>query len=169
MSKEPSLNAELSVTVNGLPVRRSVPVRLSLADFLRDSLGLTGTHLGCEQGACGACTVLLDGRSVRACLMLAAQAEGSEVTTVEGLESIPRARTLRQKLSEHHGLQCGFCTPGFMVAGYEILDQHARSGNREEPIQESEVRHCLSGNVCRCTGYAGIVEAIVDASTVPGA
>jgi carbon-monoxide dehydrogenase small subunit len=168
MSKEPCVDIDLSVTVNGLPVRRTIAARLSLADFLRESLGLTGTHLGCEQGACGACTVLLDGCSVRACLVLAVQAEGAKITTVEGLEDLPHAQILRKKMAEHHGLQCGFCTPGFMVAGYEMLERHGRSGDAGKPIPESQVRHCLSGNVCRCTGYTGIVEAIVQASTLPG-
>jgi carbon-monoxide dehydrogenase small subunit len=161
-----STDVEVSASINGQAVRRTVPARLSLADFLRDSLGLTGTHLGCEQGACGACTVLLDGRSVRSCLMLAAQAEGASVTTVEGLDDNPRARCLRTKMSEHHGLQCGFCTPGFMIAGHELLERHAQSAQAGEAMSETEVRQCLSGHVCRCTGYAGIIEAIVDASKV---
>ncbi|GAA4287247.1 (2Fe-2S)-binding protein [Georgenia daeguensis] len=157
-----STQITLTARVNGREVSRAVPVRLSLADFLRDHLGLTGTHLGCEQGVCGACTVLVDGRSVRACLMLAAQAEGSEVTTVEGLEDDEYATRLRDALGRHHGLQCGFCTPGIMVTGCELLARCA------VPPAEDEVREALSGNICRCTGYTGIVDAVLDAAGSDG-
>ena len=155
---------EVTVTtsVNGHEVRRAVPARLSLADFLRDHLSLTGTHLGCEQGVCGACTVLVDGRSVRACLMLAAQVEGSEVTTIEGLKDDEHAARLRDALSRHHGLQCGFCTPGIVVAGCELL------GRCNRPPAEHEVREALSGNICRCTGYTGIVDAVLEAAQSAG-
>lgn len=145
-------------TVNGHEVSRTVPARLTLADFLRDHLGLTGTHLGCEQGVCGACNVLVDGRSTRACLMLAAQAEGSEITTVEGLEGNEHAARLRGALSRHHGLQCGFCTPGIVVTGCELLGQCTVAPS------EAEVREALSGNICRCTGYTGIVDAVLEAA-----
>jgi len=157
-------SAELTVTttVNGREVRGAVQARLSLADFLRDHLGLTGTHLGCEQGVCGACTVLVDGRSVRACLMLAVQVEGSEVTTVEGLEDDEVATRLRGALGRHHGLQCGFCTAGIVVAGCELL------GRCPGPLAEAQVREALSGNICRCTGYTGIVDAVLDAAADAG-
>ena len=154
-----SLSTEVAVaaTVNGRAVHRAVPARLSLADFLRDHLGLTGTHLGCEQGVCGACTVMVDGRSVRSCLMLAAQADGAEVTTIEGLDDDEDAARVRAALSRHHGLQCGFCTPGIVVAACELLGQCTR------PPVEDEVREALSGNICRCTGYTGIVDAVLEA------
>ncbi|WP_127126819.1 (2Fe-2S)-binding protein [Georgenia sp. SYP-B2076] len=153
---------DVRATVNGAAVHRTVPARLSLADFLRDHLRLTGTHLGCEQGVCGACTVMVDGRSVRACLMLAAQADGSEVTTVEGLEDNEHAARLRGALSRHHGLQCGFCTPGIVVAACELL------GRCTQPPAEDEVRETLSGNICRCTGYTGIVDAVLEAGQSVG-
>ncbi|WP_324649444.1 (2Fe-2S)-binding protein [Georgenia sp. H159] len=154
---EYSSETDVDVTVNGSPVRRTVPARLTLADFLRDDLGLTGTHLGCEQGVCGACTVLVDGRTVRSCLMLAGQVDGCEVTTIEGLDDDPHAQRLRSSLSTHHGLQCGFCTPGIVVAACEMLGRCGRAPTHEE------VRSTLSGNLCRCTGYTGIVDAVVEA------
>ncbi|WP_020497947.1 (2Fe-2S)-binding protein [Sciscionella marina] len=146
----------IEVMVNGTRFRRTVAGRLSLADFLREELRLTGTHLGCEHGVCGACSVLVDGRSVRACLMLAAQADGREVTTVEGLGA--EARPLRECLARRHGLQCGFCTPGFLITATELL-QDNESG---KPLTEDGVREALSGNICRCTGYQGIVEAVLE-------
>ncbi|WP_037344560.1 (2Fe-2S)-binding protein [Sciscionella sediminilitoris] len=146
----------IEVTVNGARFRRTVAGRLSLADFLREELRLTGTHLGCEHGVCGACSVLVDGRSVRACLMLAAQADGREVTTVEGLGE--QARPLRECLARRHGLQCGFCTPGFLITATELL-QDNESG---KPLTEEGVREAISGNICRCTGYQGIVEAVLE-------
>jgi aerobic-type carbon monoxide dehydrogenase small subunit (CoxS/CutS family) len=130
---------------------------MTLADFLRDELGLTGTHLGCEHGVCGACTILVDGRSSRSCLMLAVQAEGHELTTVEGLA--PEDGTLnplQQAFSEHHALQCGFCTPGFLMTVTELLQEN-------EAPDEEEIRLRLSGNLCRCTGYQNIVEAVKEA------
>ncbi len=148
---------DVTTTVNGRPVQQHVPARLTLADFLRDRLGLTGTHVGCEQGVCGACTVLVDGRTARSCIMLAAQADGSEITTIEGLEDDADAARLRDSLSRHHGLQCGFCTPGIVVAGCELLGRCGRAPS------EPEVREALSGNLCRCTGYTGIVDAVVEA------
>ena len=148
----------IAVTVNGVRYEREVEVRLTLADFLRHRLGLTGTHVGCEHGVCGACTVLCDGISVRACLMLAVQAHGHEIVTVEGLA--PDAQSLhplQQALSSHHGLQCGFCTPGILMTLVEFL--------RENPAPtEEQVRVALSGNLCRCTGYQGIVAAALDAA-----
>jgi len=144
---------ELALRVNGHPVREPVPVRLTLADFLRHQLGLTGTHLGCEHGVCGACTVLVDGRSVRACLMLAVQADGREITTVEGLAPADGAlHPLQQAFHECHGLQCGFCTPGMLTTLVELL------ADNPQPSEE-EVRVAISGNLCRCTGYQAIVDA----------
>jgi aerobic carbon-monoxide dehydrogenase small subunit len=148
--------ADCTLTVNGVQHTRRVDSRLSLADFLRDELSLTGTHLGCEQGVCGVCSVLLDGRNVRACLLLAVQAQGHEVVTIEGLRDAPDARRLADAMGANHALQCGFCTPGFMVAAVDYL----RSGRCGD---EDEVRDALSGNICRCTGYQGIVAAVLAA------
>jgi len=148
------------LTVNGRPVELVVPARLTLADLLRDRLRLTGTHLGCEHGVCGACTVLMDGASVRSCLTLAVQASGHEITTVEGLDGCGIAGRLRAAFSRHHGLQCGFCTPGFLVAARELLGEASPA----KPLTEEHVREALSGNMCRCTGYQGIVRAVLDAS-----
>ncbi|HTZ03712.1 MAG TPA: (2Fe-2S)-binding protein [Xanthobacteraceae bacterium] len=145
------------ITVNGKSHARVVESRLTLADFLRHELGLTGTHLGCEHGVCGACTVLLDGRSARSCLTFAVQADGCEVTTVEGLTPEGRLSALQQAFIDHHGLQCGFCTPGVLVTLTELLRDNA------DPT-EQEVREALTGNLCRCTGYAGIVKAALDAA-----
>ena len=145
------------VTVNGTPHERVVDVRLTLADFLRSELDLTGTHLGCEHGVCGACTVLVDGRSARSCLMFAVQANGREVTTVEGLTPEGGLSVLQQAFIDNHGLQCGFCTPGMLITLTELL--------RTNPDpNEQEVRDALTGNLCRCTGYAGIVAAALDAA-----
>ena len=145
----------VDVTVNDVRYQRSVPARTSLADFLRDSLGLTGTHLGCEHGVCGSCTVLKDGRSIRSCLTLAAQADGSDIRTVEGLTADGLGRQVADALVRHHGLQCGFCTPGFVASIVDLL--------RSNPDpDENEVREALSGNVCRCTGYAGIIAATLE-------
>jgi carbon-monoxide dehydrogenase small subunit len=148
----------ISLTVNGKAYRKEVEVRLTLADFLRHRLGLTGTHLGCEHGVCGACTILLDGRSARACLMLAVQADGHEVMTVEGIApSEDWLHPLQEAFRDHHGLQCGFCTPGMLTTLIEFL--------RDNPDPtEHEVRVAISGNLCRCTGYEGIVEAALDAA-----
>lgn len=150
----------ISVIVNGRVVHRTVPPRMMLADFLRDELGLTGTHLGCEHGVCGACSVFIDGRSMRTCLMLAVQVDGLRVTTVEGLDEFEETRRLRQAFSERGGLQCGFCTPGFLVTAVELL----RDPNTDKPLTEDTVREALSGNICRCTGYQGIVQAVLDAA-----
>jgi carbon-monoxide dehydrogenase small subunit len=147
----------ISVTVNGARREAEVPVRLTLADFLRQRLELTGTHLGCEHGVCGACTVLLDGRAVRSCLLLAVQVNGREITTVEGLAPAGRLHPLQEAFRDHHGLQCGFCTPGMLTTLVEFL--------RENPDPTAdEVRVAISGNLCRCTGYQGIVEAALDAA-----
>ena len=149
---------EVSLTVNGVQYDETVESRWSLADFLRHKLRLTGTHLGCEHGVCGACTVLLEGRSVRGCLTLAVQANGKSVETVEGLAPTEtELNVLQQAFWEHHGLQCGFCTPGILMTLTEFL--------RDNPNpSETEVREALSGNICRCTGYQGIVAAAMDAA-----
>jgi carbon-monoxide dehydrogenase small subunit len=148
----------ITVTVNGVQHTREVETRLTLGDFLRHELGLTGTHLGCEHGVCGACTVHLDGAAIRSCILFAVQADGSEVTTVEGL-----ARTdgtlhpVQQAFRDNHGLQCGFCTPGMQMTVTAFL--------AENPAPtEQEVREAIAGNLCRCTGYQGIVAAALDAA-----
>jgi carbon-monoxide dehydrogenase small subunit len=148
----------VTVTVNGTRYSKQVPVRLTLADFLRHELGLTGTHLGCEHGVCGACTILLDGRSVRSCLLLAVQVDGQELLTVEGIApSEDKLHPLQEAFRDNHGLQCGFCTPGMLTTLLEFL--------RDNPDPtEQEVRIAISGNLCRCTGYQGIVNAALDAA-----
>jgi carbon-monoxide dehydrogenase small subunit len=147
----------LTLRVNGEEHRLEVEPRRLLADVLRDDLGLTGTHLGCEQGACGACTVLLDGEAVRSCLLFAVQAEGAEVTTVEALAHNGALHPLQQAFRDRHGLQCGFCTPGMLLAALDLLARNP------EPTA-AEVREELSGNICRCTGYGRIVDAVLDAA-----
>ncbi|HEX9584213.1 MAG TPA: (2Fe-2S)-binding protein [Gammaproteobacteria bacterium] len=148
---------KIVLSVNGQRHAREVPVRLTLGDFLRHELELTGTHLGCEHGVCGACTVLVDGVTARACLMLAVQADGTEVTTVEGLADGDRLSPLQQAFIDQHALQCGFCTPGMLITLTEFL--------RENPQPaESEVRSVISGNICRCTGYENIVRAALAAA-----
>ncbi|MDQ4060486.1 MAG: (2Fe-2S)-binding protein [Pseudomonadota bacterium] len=143
----------LSLTVNGEPVMASVPPRMHLADFLRDELGLTGTHVGCEHGVCGACTVRLDGEIVRGCLVLAVQAEGAHVETIEGVSDSGEIGDLQQAFQERNALQCGYCTPGMLLAADELL--------RQEPLPSRErIREHLSGNYCRCTGYHAIVDAV---------
>jgi aerobic-type carbon monoxide dehydrogenase small subunit (CoxS/CutS family) len=148
----------IALTVNGQRVSREVETRLHLADFLRRELRLTGTHLGCEHGVCGACTVLVDGEAVRSCLMLAVQADGREVVTTEGLAAPDGSlSTLQQAFWEKHGLQCGFCTPGMLTTLTAFLREHP------DPT-EAQVRDAISGNLCRCTGYANIVAAALDAA-----
>ena len=145
---------DVALTVNGTSRRGRVEARTTLADFLRESLGLTGTHLACEHGVCGACTVMVDDRAVRSCLMFAVQAEGADVTTIEGMSG-PNGElsTVQQAFMDAHGLQCGFCTPGFVVSVTAFL--------RDNPApNETEIREALSGNLCRCTGYQGIIEAV---------
>ena len=149
----------IALTVNGTRREAEVPVRQHLGDFLRDVLGLTGTHLGCEHGVCGACTVLLDGRAVRACLVLAVQAEERAVTTVEGLGTEDALHPLQAAFCAHHGLQCGFCTPGMLTTLEEFLR------DRPDPTEE-EVRVAISGNLCRCTGYDSIGAAAMEAARV---
>ncbi|APE18179.1 (2Fe-2S)-binding protein [Mycolicibacterium pallens] len=148
----------IQVSVNGIPVEATVEPRLTLADFLRERCGLTGTHLGCEHGSCGACTVLLDGAAVRSCLVFAVQAEGSEVATVEGEASADgELSPVQAALRDCHGLQCGFCTPGFVMSITALL--------RDNPHPtDEEIREGLSGNFCRCTGYQGIINAVHQAA-----
>ena len=143
---------QVSFSVNGRRERIDVEPRRTLADALRDDLDLTGTHLGCEQGVCGACTVLLDGEPVRSCLMLAVQADGSSLTTVEGLAG-DELHPLQRAFADCHGLQCGFCTPGFLISALHLLTENP------DPSRE-DIRAGLSGNICRCTGYVGIVDAV---------
>ena len=149
---------QTSIRINGKLYEREVDPRLTLVDFLRNELDLTGTHAGCEHGVCGACTVLIDGHTARSCLTFAVQVDGCEVTTVEGLASADgKLNTLQQSMKENHGLQCGFCTPGMLMSLTELL--------RDNPDpSETEVREVLTGNLCRCTGYSGIVAAALDAA-----
>jgi aerobic carbon-monoxide dehydrogenase small subunit len=149
----------IEVTVNGQRRRAVVEPRLTLADFLREVCQLTGTHLGCEHGVCGACTVLLDGQAVRSCLIFAVQADGGEITTVEGIAAPDGTLSaVQQALRDHHGLQCGFCTPGFVISVTAFL--------RDNPSPTDEqIRDALSGNLCRCTGYQGIIAAVRTAAT----
>jgi carbon-monoxide dehydrogenase small subunit len=145
---------DVALTINGDQRQASVEPRLTLADFLRERCALTGTHLGCEHGVCGACTVLVDGEAVRSCLMFAVQADGSEVTTIEGLVGRDGGLTeVQEAFRECHGLQCGFCTPGFIVSVTAFLRDHPSPNDQE-------IREALSGNLCRCTGYQGILNAV---------
>jgi carbon-monoxide dehydrogenase small subunit len=149
----PSETADIALMVNGEQVRRTIPVRLSLADFLRQELRLTGTHLGCEHGVCGACTIRVDGAIARGCLMFAVQADGCTVLTIEGLSETGEIADLQQAFVKYNGLQCGFCAPGMLIAAQALLTAE-RSPSRER------IREYLSGNYCRCTGYQAIVDAI---------
>jgi aerobic carbon-monoxide dehydrogenase small subunit len=143
----------IAVTVNGIAYERLVEPRLLLSDFLRQDLGLTGTHVGCEHGVCGACTVLIDGNSARACLSFAVQADGSRIDTVEGLGTITNLAPLQAAFREHHALQCGFCTPGMLMTCVDLLQKYKLA-------TDHEIRDGLSGNLCRCTGYENIVRAV---------
>jgi aerobic carbon-monoxide dehydrogenase small subunit len=155
MMEDPATTVTVTAKVNGKPFARAVEARLLLSDFLRQDLGLTGTHVGCEHGVCGACTVLLDGEPVRSCLMLTAQVDGREVTTVEALaSSVDALHPLQEAFWDAHGLQCGFCTPGILMTLVAYLREHP------DP-SEHEVRLALSGNLCRCTGYQHIVDAVL--------
>jgi aerobic-type carbon monoxide dehydrogenase small subunit (CoxS/CutS family) len=151
MSSEDTLT--ITLTVNGERVTRAVPVRQHLVDFLRMELGLTGSHIGCEHGICGACSVRVDGVVVRGCLMLAAQADGAEVVTIEGLTESGEIADLQEKFVERNALQCGYCTPGMLVTAAELIKQG-------KPATRAEIRAFISGNYCRCTGYHAIVDAI---------
>jgi carbon-monoxide dehydrogenase small subunit len=145
--------ARIGVTVNGTSYERDVEPRLLLVHFLRESLGLTGTHVGCDTSQCGACTILLDGRAVKSCTVLAAQADGREVLTIEGLARDGQLHPLQEGFWQRHGLQCGFCTPGMIMAAYDLLQ------NNPDPTEE-EIRAGLEGTICRCTGYHNIVRAV---------
>jgi carbon-monoxide dehydrogenase small subunit len=152
----------LGMAVNGEPREATIEPRLTLADFLRERCHLTGTHLGCEHGVCGACTVLVNGAAVRSCLMLAVQAEGAEVTTIEGIGGADGGLSdVQQAFRDAHGLQCGFCTPGFVVSVTAFLRDHPQPSDRE-------IREALSGNLCRCTGYQGIINAVRHAAERSG-
>jgi aerobic-type carbon monoxide dehydrogenase small subunit (CoxS/CutS family) len=148
----------VKVTVNGRTYERLVEVRMTLADFIRQELDLTGTHLGCEHGVCGACTILLNGEAVRSCLMLAVQAGGAELRTVESLSEGDELHSLQRAFQDRHALQCGFCTPGFLMTALAFLN--------DNPLPtRDEVREAISGNICRCTGYQPIIDAILQASS----
>jgi aerobic carbon-monoxide dehydrogenase small subunit len=144
---------EVTLTVNGINVTRRVEPRMLLSDFLRHELGLTGTHVGCEHGVCGACTVTLDGRSARSCLTLAVMADGMEVETIEGQGTPENLSRIQKAFHDHHGLQCGFCTPGMIMAIADLLKHHALE-------TDEQIREGLSGNICRCTGYVNIIKAV---------
>ncbi len=152
----------IELTVNGEARRGAVEPRKTLADFLREDLRLTGTHLGCEHGVCGACSVILDGRAVRSCLVFAVQAHGAEITTVEGLANDGELTPVQAAFQAEHGLQCGFCTPGFVVSATALLE-------RNPDPSDDEIREGLSGNLCRCTGYQGILRAVRAAAEAGGA
>ena len=151
------MNCPVKIHVNGLPREAEVEPRLLLVHFLREVCGLTGTHVGCETSLCGACTVLVDGKAVKSCTMFAVQADGSDVTTVEGLSSDGKMHPVQESFWECHGLQCGFCTPGMIIAAVQLLERNA-SPSRDE------IRHALDGNFCRCTGYSHIVDAVEQAA-----
>ncbi|MCY4451147.1 MAG: (2Fe-2S)-binding protein [Immundisolibacterales bacterium] len=145
-------NVDVSMRVNGDPVSRRIEARMNLVDFLREELGLSGSHVGCEHGVCGACTVRVDGRIVRGCLMVAAQADGADVTTIEGLSDTGEIRALQDAFVERNALQCGYCTPGMLLTLAELME-------RNRAASRSEIREFISGNYCRCTGYEAIVDA----------
>ena len=148
-----SERVEITVSINGLSYTGQVEPRMLLADFLRHELGLTGTHVGCEHGVCGACTILLDGRSARSCLMLAVQADGADLETIEGQGTIENLGRIQRAFRDHHGLQCGFCTSGFIMTITDMLRHHSLE-------TDEQIREALSGNICRCTGYQHIVQAV---------
>lgn len=147
------MKRDIALTVNGRRYEARVEPRLLLSDFLRDTLGLTGTHVGCEHGVCGACTILVNGDSVRSCLTLAVRADGTDIVTVEGLGPPDQLNALQTEFREKHGLQCGFCTPGMLITGMDLLKKYPLAS-------DEEIREGLSGNLCRCTGYQNIVAAI---------
>ena len=150
------MSVPLSFTINGKPVRAEVDARTLLVDFIRTQLALTGTHVGCDTGQCGACTVLIDGRAVKACTILALQAEGSKVTTIEGLAADGELHPMQAAFKECHGLQCGFCTPGMVMSAIDLVQRHPNA-------DEKTIRAELEGNLCRCTGYQNIVKAVQQA------
>jgi len=151
------MHKEITITVNGVQHRRTVEPRLLLVHFLRESVGLTGTHIGCETSLCGACTVLLEGKAVKSCTVLAVQADGRAVTTVEGLAQADKLDEVQEGFWEEHGLQCGFCTPGMLMCSHDLLANHPTPS-------DTEIREAINGNICRCTGYQNIVAAVRTAS-----
>ncbi len=153
---EPVRSMPIAVEVNGVTYERDVDARRLLVHFIRDDLELTGTHIGCDTGNCGACTVHVDGQAVKSCMLLAVQADGARIATVEGLAEDGELSALQQAFSDHHGLQCGYCTPGMLMSASHLLAQNPHPS-------EDEVRKALQGNICRCTGYVNIVEAVVAA------
>jgi len=152
---------QVTITVNGKAQSRDVPDNTLLVEFLREQLRLTGTHVGCDTSQCGACVVHVDGRAVKACTLLAAQADGREVTTIEGVARGGELHPMQAAFNDHHGLQCGFCTPGMIMTGIDMVNRYAAEGR---PLDERAIRHELEGNICRCTGYHNIVKAIEDAA-----
>ncbi len=162
MSETPSTSRTVAVEVNGTTYEREVPASRLLVHFLRDDLDLTGTHIGCDTGNCGACTVHLDGQPIKSCMLLAVQADGHRVTTVEGLAPEGELTPLQRAFSEHHALQCGYCTPGMLMSASALLERNPHPS-------EEEVKVALQGNICRCTGYWNIVEAVVAAGKAGGA
>ena len=147
------MSVSISVTVNGRRYQEEVEPRLLLVDFLRDVLGLTGTHVGCDTSGCGACTIIVNGKAVKSCTLLAVQADGADVTTIEGLASNGELHALQQSFHDEHGLQCGFCTPGMIMAAWQLLE-------RNPDPSDADIRHALEGNFCRCTGYENIVKSV---------
>ena len=161
-TREPGLHT-VTVTVNGTRYSREVEPRQLLVYYIREQLGLTGTHVGCDTSQCGACTILLNGIAVKSCTILAVQADGADIKTIEGYaEPGGKLHPIQQAFWEEHGLQCGFCTPGMILAAYQILERYPKPS-------EEQIRHQLEGNLCRCTGYHNIVRAVLDASKVKGA
>ena len=150
----PARDRVISLEVNGESIEFDVPARRLLVHFLRDDLGLTGTHVGCDTGNCGACTVHVDGEAVKSCMLLAVQADGANITTIEGMSTDGQLTPLQQAFHEHHALQCGYCTPGMLMSAAALLERNPRPS-------EEEVRVAIQGNICRCTGYVNIVEAVV--------
>ncbi|MBP2561594.1 carbon-monoxide dehydrogenase small subunit [Neorhizobium galegae] len=150
--------SRITITVNGTPQTRDVEDRTLLVQFIREHLGLTGTHVGCDTTQCGACTIHLDGEAVKSCTVLAVAADGSQVTTIEGLAEGGKLHDVQQAFHEHHGLQCGYCTPGMIMASVDMIRRH------DGMLDEHTVRHELEGNICRCTGYHNIVKAVLDAA-----
>ena len=149
------MKAEVSITINGIAYSRTIPIRMLLVDFIRYEAGLTGTHVGCTfEGVCGACTIHLDGDAIKACLMLAVQADGRNITTVEGLAKGNELHPLQVAFNQHHALQCGFCTSGMLMSSLDLIEKNPE-------LNEEKVRHGLVGNICRCAGYANIVDAIL--------
>lgn len=156
----------ITLTVNGKSVRRTVADNTLLSDFIREDLRLTGTHVGCDTSQCGACVVHVDGRAIKACTALAVAMDGAEITTIEGVAQGGELHPMQAAFNAHHGLQCGFCTPGMIMAGIDIVNRYHATG---KPLTEAAIRHELEGNICRCTGYHNIVKAIEDAAGQMGA